>query len=54
MQVPSMTGERYMTAAEAAAYLKICRERIYRLAQNAQLPAVRIGRQWRFCDKPQQ
>ena len=37
-----------MTIKEAADYLKINVMTAYRLANSGQLPAVRIGRSWRF------
>lgn len=37
-----------LTAAEVAAYLRLHVMTIYRMAQRRDLPAVRVGRQWRF------
>ncbi len=37
-----------MTVKEAADYLKINAMTAYRLAGSGQIPAVRIGRSWRF------
>jgi len=36
------------TVSEAAAYLKLPVSTIYRLAERRQLPAHKVGRQWRF------
>ncbi len=33
---------------ETAAYLRISRVTVYRLAEAGRIPAVRIGRTWRF------
>jgi excisionase family DNA binding protein len=38
----------FLTTEEVLAYLKITPRTIYRLIRNGELPAVRIGRQWRF------
>ncbi len=43
-----METERYLTPDEAAAYLRVCRTTVYRLARAGQIPAVRVGGQWRF------
>ncbi|MDY7042078.1 MAG: helix-turn-helix domain-containing protein [Chloroflexota bacterium] len=37
-----------MTAEEAAAYLRIARATLYRLAAKREIPAVKVGRVWRF------
>ena len=37
-----------VTAKEAAAYLRIARATLYRLAAKGQIPAVKVGRVWRF------
>jgi len=38
----------FMTTEEVLGYLKVTPRTIYRLIQAGHLPAVRIGRQWRF------
>lgn len=40
--------EEILTTAELAEYLKIDKATVYRLAKNSQIPAFKIGRQWRF------
>ena len=40
--------EVFLTTEEVLTYLKITPRTIYRLIRNGELPAVRIGRQWRF------
>ena len=37
-----------MTTEEAAAYLRVSRATVYRLARAGELPAVQIGGRWRF------
>ena len=41
----------YMTAKEAAAYLRIHQSTVYKLIREYQLPAFRIGSDWRFVRK---
>jgi excisionase family DNA binding protein len=38
----------FLTTEEVLGYLKITPRTIYRLIRCGELPAVRIGRQWRF------
>jgi excisionase family DNA binding protein len=40
--------ESLMTTAETLKYLKINKITLYNLIKNKKLPAVRVGRQWRF------
>lgn len=37
-----------LTAAEVARYFRLHVMTIYRMVQRRELPAVRVGRQWRF------
>ena len=37
-----------LTVKEAAALLKTSRQQIRRMIQNGELPAVKIGREWRI------
>lgn len=37
-----------MKIIEVAAYLRLSRDTVYRMAQEGQLPASKIGAQWRF------
>jgi len=39
---------RLLTTQEAAEYLRVSRATILRCCRAGQLPAVRIGRQWRI------
>jgi excisionase family DNA binding protein len=45
---PMREMEAFLTTEEVLAYLKITPRTIYRLIRSGELPAVRIGRQWRF------
>jgi excisionase family DNA binding protein len=38
----------FLTTEEVLAYLKVTPRTIYRLIRSGELPAVRIGRQYRF------
>ena len=38
----------FLTTEEVLTYLKVTPRTIYRLIRTGELPAVRIGRQWRF------
>ena len=37
-----------MTLDEVAAYLRLSRDTVYRMAQTGNLPASKVGVQWRF------
>ena len=37
-----------MTVAEVAAYLRIPRSSVYKLAQYGKIPCQKVGRHWRF------
>jgi excisionase family DNA binding protein len=39
---------RIMTVSEVAAYLRIPRSSVYRLAQEGRIPCQKVGRHWRF------
>jgi excisionase family DNA binding protein len=45
---PVREMEAFLTTEEVLSYLKITPRTIYRLIRSGELPAVRIGRQWRF------
>ena len=44
----SETRPTFLTTEEVLDYLKVNSRTIYRLIRRGDLPAVRIGRQWRF------
>lgn len=37
-----------MTLAEVAAYLRLSKDTVYRMASRGRLPASKVGSQWRF------
>jgi excisionase family DNA binding protein len=39
---------KWLTIDELAAYLKMGRTKLYRMAQGGELPGSKIGTQWRF------
>ena len=43
-----MSEERLMTVDEVADYLRLSRQTVSRMAQRDELPAVKVGREWRF------
>jgi excisionase family DNA binding protein len=43
-----MLDEVFMTTEEVLAYLHVTQRTIYRLIKAGRIPAVRVGRQWRF------
>ena len=43
-----MTEDHYLTTDEAVDYLQINHRTMYRLLKKGQIPAFRVGRQWRF------
>jgi excisionase family DNA binding protein len=43
-----MTTDRWLTLDELAGYLKLSRSKLYRMAQERELPASKVGSQWRF------
>ena len=40
--------EKWLTIDELATYIKIGRTKLYGMAQKGQIPAAKIGNQWRF------
>ncbi len=43
-----MAHPTILTVQEVAAYLRLHAVTVYRMAQNGELPAFRVGRRWRF------
>ena len=37
-----------MTVSEVAEYLRLSQAKVYRLARAGELPAMRVGKSWRF------
>lgn len=46
-----MVTKRYLTASEVAAMLQLNVETVYSLIAKEQLPAVKVGGQWRFDEQ---
>ena len=46
-----MTEDHFLTTEEVLDYLQINLRTVYRLIKAGKLPAVRVGRQWRFRKK---
>lgn len=44
----TITAPEILTVAEVADYLQISRVTLYKLLKNHQLPAFRLGSDWRF------
>ena len=42
------TDEVFLTTEEVLAYLQVNLRTVYRLIKAGKIPAVRVGRQWRF------
>jgi excisionase family DNA binding protein len=42
------TEDEILTLDEVAAYLKAGKRTVYRLAQNGEIPAFKLGGTWRF------
>ena len=45
----STQTDELLTIAEVAAYLKLSRRTAWRWCKNGQLPAVKVGHQWRVA-----
>lgn len=43
-----MRTDRWLTLDELAGYLKLSQSKLYRMAQDGQVPASKVARQWRF------
>ena len=43
-----MLEETFLTTEEVLAYLQVNLRTVYRLIKAGKIPAVRVGRQWRF------
>jgi len=39
---------QFITIDEVSQYLKLKKQKLYRLAQNGEIPAYKFGREWRF------
>lgn len=48
MSGPSMPDHEILTLEEVAHYLRLKPQTIYRWAQERRIPAVKLGKEWRF------
>jgi excisionase family DNA binding protein len=48
MRYPDRERQPFLTTEQVLGYLNTTPRTIYRLIRNGELPAIRIGRQWRF------
>ncbi len=46
-----MSDDSFLTTEEVLGYLKINLRTVYRLIEAGKIPAIRVGRQWRFRKK---
>ena len=46
-----MNIDEIMSIKEVSEYLRIPISTIYKLAQSGQIPAVKVGKHWRFAKK---
>lgn len=47
-----MVTDKWLTLDELAGYLKLSQSKLYRMAQNGDIPASKVASQWRF-DQPE-
>lgn len=45
---PNLSEDEVMTIPEVARYLRLSEATVYRFAKRGKIPAMRIGRTWRF------
>jgi excisionase family DNA binding protein len=43
-----MVTDKWLTIDDLANYLKLGQTKLYRMAQNGEIPASKLGSQWRF------
>jgi excisionase family DNA binding protein len=43
-----MDDNRLMTADDVASYLQLNKQTVTRMAARGELPAIKLGREWRF------
>ncbi len=43
-----MATDRWLTLEELAAYLKLSSSKLYKMAQEGEIPASKVASQWRF------
>jgi excisionase family DNA binding protein len=45
-----MPREKLLTIEEVAAYLRLNRFTVYRMAERGELPGAKVARRWRFSE----
>lgn len=43
-----MVQDKWLTIDELSEYLKMGRTKLYRMTQDGEIPASKVGNQWRF------
>ncbi len=43
-----MNNDKWLTLEELVDYLKLGRTKLYQMARRGEIPAFRVGSQWRF------
>ena len=51
VEVPEMSSDEIMNIKEVSHYLKIPVSTVYKLVQDRKVPAVKLGKHWRFMKK---
>jgi excisionase family DNA binding protein len=51
VEVPEMSSDEIMNIKEVSNYLKIPLSTVYKLVQDRKVPAVKLGKHWRFMKK---
>jgi len=48
MKILKVENQNLLTTTEVAQYLKINKNTVYHLARSGKVPAIKVGKQWRF------
>jgi excisionase family DNA binding protein len=51
VEVPEMSSDEIMNIKEVSHYLKLPVSTVYKLVQDRRVPAVKLGKHWRFMKK---
>jgi excisionase family DNA binding protein len=51
VEAPEMSSDEIMNIKEVSHYLKIPVSTVYKLVQDRKVPAVKLGKHWRFMKK---
>jgi excisionase family DNA binding protein len=44
----SLSGDSIMTVHDLAVYFRLSEAKVYKLANEGKIPALRVGKSWRF------